>query len=106
MLAGSGLVPSDVQMGWLALHNKAGGRLGGASRFESHLDDMPTAGWGSVELCLFTLGYILDGRFVLAASCTHIMWVAAWLYHYHLCLGWPRLARTHCVSLLTTACLY
>jgi hypothetical protein len=31
---------------WLDLHNSKGGRLGGQSRFESHLDDMPTAGWG------------------------------------------------------------
>jgi len=27
-------------------HNERGGRLGGASRFADHLDDMPTAGWG------------------------------------------------------------
>jgi hypothetical protein len=40
------ILPTAVQQGWLALHNTKGGRLGGASRWEDHLDDMPTAGWG------------------------------------------------------------
>lgn len=46
MLTGTDVVPPDVQQGWLELHNEKGGRLGGASRFMDHLDDMPTAGWG------------------------------------------------------------
>ena len=46
MLTGSSVVPAAIQQFWLTLHNSRGGRLGGASRWESHLDDMPTAGWG------------------------------------------------------------
>ena len=30
----------------LKFHNERGGRVGGASRWEDHLDDMPTLGWG------------------------------------------------------------
>ncbi len=40
------MVPAAIQQFWLTLRNSRGGRLGGASRWESHLDDMPTAGWG------------------------------------------------------------
>lgn len=46
MLTGSSVVPIPIQLGWLQLHNARGGRIGGASRWEDHLDDMPTAGWG------------------------------------------------------------
>lgn len=46
LLTGGAILPTAVQQFWLQLHNERGGRLGGASRFEDHLDDMPTAGWG------------------------------------------------------------
>ena len=46
MLTGTAILPREVMAFWLDLHNNKGGRLGGQSRFESHLDDMPTAGWG------------------------------------------------------------
>ena len=39
-------MPHAVERAWLSLHNENGGRVGGASRWQSHLDDMPTAGWG------------------------------------------------------------
>lgn len=40
------VLPREVENVFLQLHNNFGGRVGGASRFESWLDDMPTAGWG------------------------------------------------------------
>lgn len=40
------VLPADVESGWLNFHNQVGGRLGGTSRWSTHLDDMPTAGWG------------------------------------------------------------
>ena len=43
LASAANVVPTAVQQGWLALHNNKGGRLGGASRWEDHLDDMPTA---------------------------------------------------------------
>ena len=46
MLTGTSILPKEVMAYWLHLHNAKGGRLGGQSRFEDHLDDMPTAGWG------------------------------------------------------------
>ena len=46
MLTGTAVLPREIMAYWLELHNSKGGRLGGQSRFESHLDDMPTAGWG------------------------------------------------------------
>ena len=46
MLTGTAILPKEVMAYWLHLHNAKGGRLGGQSRFEDHLDDMPTAGWG------------------------------------------------------------
>ena len=39
-------LPQDVENNWLDYHNIRGGRIGGASRWQDHLDDMPTAGWG------------------------------------------------------------
>ena len=36
----------SIESSFLTFHNSLGGRLGGASRWEDHLDDMPTAGWG------------------------------------------------------------
>lgn len=40
------VLPRDVESILLFWHNSKGGRLGGTSRWSSHLDDMPTAGWG------------------------------------------------------------
>lgn len=39
-------LPRWVESAWLTYHNSRGGRIGGASRWSSHLDDMPVAGWG------------------------------------------------------------
>ena len=40
------VLPREVEGLLLDYHNTKGGRLGGASRWQDHLDDMPTAGWG------------------------------------------------------------
>lgn len=40
------VLPREVENVFLHFHNDMGGRVGGASRFEGWLDDMPTAGWG------------------------------------------------------------
>jgi len=40
------VLPRDVESILLFWHNSKGGRIGGASRWSGHLDDMPTAGWG------------------------------------------------------------
>ena len=40
------VMPREVESLFLEFHNARGGRLGGASRWQDHLDDMPTAGWG------------------------------------------------------------
>ena len=46
------MVPREIENGVLYYHNSKGGRVGGASRFEGWLDDMPTAGWGYVRQIL------------------------------------------------------
>eukprot|EP00039_Didymoeca_costata_P008920 m.118671 g.118671 ORF g.118671 m.118671 type:complete len:968 (-) comp14284_c0_seq3:101-3004(-) len=40
----------EIQVLLLKYHNELGGRVGGASRWSTHLDDMPTAGWGYAAL--------------------------------------------------------
>lgn len=40
------VLPRDAEAAWLDYHNNKGGRVGGASRWSTHLDDMPVAGWG------------------------------------------------------------
>ena len=40
------VLPRDVEETMLTFHNERGGRVGGASRWQDHLDDMPTLGWG------------------------------------------------------------
>ena len=40
------VMPREIERLFLEYHNARGGRLGGASRWQDHLDDMPTAGWG------------------------------------------------------------
>lgn len=44
------LLPAEIGRLWLDYHNARGGRVGGASRWSTHLDDMPTAGWGYAAL--------------------------------------------------------
>ena len=40
------VLPAEIEALFLRYHNELGGRTGGASRWQTHLDDMPTAGWG------------------------------------------------------------
>jgi len=39
-------MPRAVEATWLNYHNAVGGRVGGSSKFEAWLDDMPATGWG------------------------------------------------------------
>jgi len=42
----AGFLSTNTLNALLDLHNVKGGRVGGASRWQDHLDDMPVAGWG------------------------------------------------------------